>query len=132
MNNFILKYKSWMLIALGAISFTSCLKDEGYESGQYGLTGFTGGEFVSIGYAARNPNSLSLESKAGEQTIGLFQVAYDYVNPAAEDIQVTLQKNDAAVTAADATLTLLPNSAVNSQPLLFSFLRVSAFLEPFS
>lgn len=113
MNNFILKYKTWMLVALTAISFTSCLKDEGYENGQYGLTGFTGGEFVSIGFAARNPNSLSLESKAGEQSINLFQVAYDYVNPAAEDIQVTLQKNDAAVTAADATLTLLPNSAVN-------------------
>jgi hypothetical protein len=110
MNNFILKHKSAAIIAMALLSLSSCLKDEGFENGTYGLAGFTGGEFVSIGAAGRNPNALALESKAGDQTVELFQVTYDYVDAAKEAIKVTMAKDDAAVTAADPTLVILPNN----------------------
>jgi len=113
MNNFISKLKNISFVALALLSFTSCLKDKGFEAGTYGLAGFSGGEFVSIGLSGRNINSLSLESKSGEQSIDLFQTSYEYVDPASEDIKVTFAKDDAAVTAADATLTLLPAAALN-------------------
>jgi hypothetical protein len=113
MNKYILKYRTTSLAVLVLLGLSSCLKDKGFEDGTYGLAGFAGGEFVSIGYAGRNPNSLSLESKSGDQTINLFQVTYEYVDPAKEDIKVAFKKDDAAVTAADATLTLLPASVVS-------------------
>lgn len=111
MNKFLLKYKSAAMVTLAALSLSSCLKDEGFENGTYGLAGFTGGEFVSIGAAGRNPNALALESKAGDQTVELFKVTYDYVDAAKEAIKVTMAKDDAAVTAADPSLVILPNSA---------------------
>jgi hypothetical protein len=110
MNNIILKYKSAAIVAMAVLGLSSCLKDEGFENGTYGLTGFAGGEFVSIGAAGRNPNALALESRAGDQTVELFQVTYDYVDAAKEAIKVTMAKDDAAVTAADPTLVILPTN----------------------
>jgi hypothetical protein len=110
MNKFILKYKSAAIFAMAVLGLSSCLKDEGFENGTYGLSGFTGGEFVSIGAAGRNPNALALESKAGDQTVELFKVTYDYVDAAKEAIKVTMAKDDAAVTAADPNLVILPTN----------------------
>jgi hypothetical protein len=113
MNKFILKYKTPSLIAFVLLSISSCLKDTGYENGTYGMAPVTGGEFVSVPLASSSPNALALESKSGNQTLSLFQVAYEYVDAAKEDIKVGFTKDDAAVTATDATLTLLPAAVLS-------------------
>lgn len=108
MNKFLIKHKSVAVLGIIILSFTSCLKDKGFENGTYGLNGIAQDEFVSIGTAARNPNALALESKNAEQNVELFKVTYDYVNPAKEPIIVSFAKDDAAVTAADPNLVILP------------------------
>jgi hypothetical protein len=106
----ILYNKIWLFIAL-ACSFTSCLKDKGYEDGQYGaIRGTAGQEYLSIPVASKNPNVLGLESKSGAQTVELFVASYDFVDPAAADISGTLVLNNALVTAADPTAIILPSS----------------------
>ncbi|HEX8334661.1 MAG TPA: DUF1735 domain-containing protein [Segetibacter sp.] len=99
-----------LLVAISA-TFTSCLKDKGYDEGKYGAVRNTAGqEFMSIPVAARIPNTQSLESKAGSQNIPLFVVSYDYVDPAASDITGTITLNNALVKAADTSAVLLPTS----------------------
>jgi len=107
MNYFISKYKNTALIALAVFSLSSCLKDEGAANGTYGMSAFAGGEFVSIPLSGSNPNALSLESKSGDQTLSLFQVNYENVDKAPEDIVVNFTKDDAAV-ATVSGLTLIP------------------------
>ena len=101
-----------LLLVVGlSFAFTSCLKDEGYDNGTYGAVRNTEGkEFVTIPVAAKNPNSLGLESKSGAQNIDLFAASYDYVNPAPEDITATVTLNNDLVTKADPTVTILPAS----------------------
>jgi hypothetical protein len=113
MNKINMNLKLTAFILLVATAFTSCLKDKGAENGTYGMSAFTGGEFVSIPLAASNANPLALESKSGAQSLSLFQAAYEFETAASEDIKVTLVKDDPAVTATDATLTLLPASVVS-------------------
>jgi len=98
----------WLFLAL-SISFTACLKDEGYEDGLYGsIKNTTGKEYMSIPVAPRNPNTLGLESKAGVQNIELFSVSYDYVDPAPTDISATIAVNNSLVT--DPAVIVLPAS----------------------
>lgn len=111
MNKVMTTIKSLSLLAVLGLSLTSCLKDEGFEKGTYGMTGFEGKAFVSIGKSNSNPNALALESKATVQDIGLFEVTYDNANAASEDIKVTIEPNAAAVSA-DASLTVLPAGAL--------------------
>lgn len=111
MTYFISKYKNTALVALAILSLSSCLKDEGAENGSYGLSGFAGGEFISLPLAANNPNALALESKTGNQTLTLFQANYEYVDKAPEDIVVTFTP-DAAAVAAVAGLTALPAGTI--------------------
>jgi hypothetical protein len=100
---------SFLILAL-AFNLTSCLKDVGYENGKYGAIRNTEGkEYVSIPVAARNPNSLGLESKAGVQNIKLFAVSYDYVDPAAADISATVTVNNTLLT--DPAVIPLPTAA---------------------
>lgn len=109
--NKISKYTVPALVAFAMLSLTSCLKDKGFEAGTYGMSGFEGGAFVSAPASAKNPIGLALESKSGNQTIDLFQVNYENVDKAPEDITVTFAKDDAAVSAV-AGLTLLPSSVL--------------------
>lgn len=111
MNKVMTTIKSLSLLAVLGLSLTSCLKDEGFDKGTYGMDGFEGKAFVSIGKSNSNPNALALESKATVQDVGLFEVTYDYVNAASEDIKVTIEPNAAAVSA-DASLTALPAGAL--------------------
>jgi hypothetical protein len=53
-----------------------------------------------------------VEAKAGFQDINLFQFAYDYQSPAESEMSITVQKDDALVTAADPTLILIPAAAI--------------------
>jgi len=98
----------WLVLAM-SFSFTACLKDEGYDNGQYGAVRNTAGqEFLSIPVAAKNPNVLGLESKTGSQNVEMFVASYDFVDPASADITGTLVLNNALIAAADATAVVLP------------------------
>jgi len=111
MNNIFSKYKIPALIAFTMLSLSSCLKDEGFENGTYGMGGFAGGTFVAVPAAASSPFSIALESKSGNQPLELFSVNYENVDKAPEDITVTFAKDDAAVTAVGG-LTLIPASVL--------------------
>jgi hypothetical protein len=92
-----------------ALSLTSCLKDKGYEDNLYGsVKNIEGKEYISIPVAAKMPNTLGLESKAGNQNVSLFVVSYDYVDPAPEEITATIAVNNAPVKGMDSTAVLLP------------------------
>jgi hypothetical protein len=101
-----------LLVAAG--SLTGCLKDDAFEAGEYGsITGnTTGKKFISIPLARNKVNVLGVEAKAGFQDINLFQFAYDYQSPAESEMSITVQKDDALVTAADPTLILIPAAAI--------------------
>ena len=111
MNNIFSKYKIPTLIAFAVFSLSSCLKDEGFENGTYGMGGFAGGTFIAVPAASSSPFSIALESKSGNQPLELFSVNYENVDKAPEDITVTFAKDDAAVTAVGG-LTLLPASVL--------------------
>ncbi len=111
MNNIFSKYKIPTLIAFAVFSLSSCLKDEGFENGTYGMGGFAGGTFIAVPAASSSPFSIALESKSGNQPLELFSVNYENVDKAPEDITVTFTKDDAAVTAVGG-LTLLPASVL--------------------
>lgn len=98
------------LTALLAFLLSSCLKDEGFEDGKYATIGenVEGQRFISIPLGAKASNSVGVESKQGAQSVNLFAVSYDYTDPAASDISVTLQANNALVTAADPNAIALP------------------------
>lgn len=101
-----------VLVVAGALS--GCLKDDGYEAGEYGsITGnTTGKKFISIPLARNKVNVVGVEAKAGFQDLNLFQFSYDYQSPAESEMSVTVVKDDALVTAADPTLVLIPAAAI--------------------
>lgn len=104
--------RTFLLLTALVATLTSCLKDEGFEDGEYGAVNANtqGQMWVSIPPAARNPNAQSVESKAGFQTVNLFPVAFDFVTPTDEDITVTLAVNNALVAQHDPTALVLPTA----------------------
>ena len=83
-----------------SIAITSCLKDKGFEDGLFQtVTKTEDQEWVSIPYASRPNNGvpLGVESKAGNQTIGLFPISYDYKDPAPQDITATFTVNNSLI-----------------------------------
>jgi hypothetical protein len=105
-------FSNLLLVLAGAFSLTSCLKDKGYENGEYGAVRNTAGqEFVTIPMAAKKAHILTLESKAGPQTIELFPLSYDYVNPAASEITTKVRLNNSLVRAYDTTVVFLPTNS---------------------
>jgi len=106
------------MLAVGALMLTGCLKDSGFEDGTYGsITGNTeGGTFVSIPKANNRPNALGLESKAGLQSVDLFQFSYDNVNPAPAEVTATVAINNALIT--DPAIVILPTTAYNIPSLV--------------
>lgn len=93
----------------------SCLKDSGFEDGEYQLVdgpGTTGSEYISLPLASRRPNTMGLESKSGFQDVNLFKASYDNQSPAPEDISITLQQNNGLVTALDPNAGLIPASEI--------------------
>lgn len=102
-------FNSLLLASAFTFTLTSCLKDKGWEDGLYGSVRNTAGkEYLSIPVAAKNPNTMGLESKAGVQNVALFSVSYDYESPAAADISGTVTVNNALIT--DPSVVLLPAS----------------------
>lgn len=101
-----------IILFSGILSMASCLKDDAVDNKEIGVTGTEGPEWVSIPKASvpKTINVLALESKNEVQNVSLFEVAYDYVNPAKEDITVTLAVDNSLVTTADPTAQILPTS----------------------
>jgi hypothetical protein len=103
---------NFLMVLVGAFSLTACLKDEGYEEGKYGAVRNTAGqEYVTIPMAAKKAHILTLESKAGPQTIELFPLSYDYVDPAASEFTAKVRLNNALVTAYDPNVVILPTTS---------------------
>lgn len=101
-----------LIVVAFAFGFTSCLKDDGYEDGLYGAVRETAGkEYVTIPLGAKSANVLTLESKAGAQTVELFPMSYDFESPASTDFTAKLKVNNTLVTAYDPTVVLLPAAA---------------------
>lgn len=103
-----------MLLLLGVLCVvaSSCLKDKGYEDGEYGAVRNTAGqEWVSIPRGANKTNALGVEAKEGAQTLRLFALSYDYEEPVPADFTATLALNNDLVTVADSTVTILPSNA---------------------
>ncbi|MGV3530637.1 MAG: DUF1735 domain-containing protein [Flavisolibacter sp.] len=101
------------LFMLVSFAFASCLKDKGYENGEYGSinSNVEGQEWVSIPLAGKATNALALESKSGNQDVNLLKVAYDYKDPAAQDIVVTLAIDNSLVT--DPNLEKVPDGVAS-------------------
>jgi hypothetical protein len=112
MKSLVLNNKWLLLILLMGFTLPSCLKDKGYEDGEYGAIRDTEGQkFVSIPKGAKAANVLAIEAKDEAQAVNLFEVAYDYVNPAENDITVTLQLNNDLLAAYDTNVVALPADA---------------------
>jgi hypothetical protein len=127
MKKIILKY-NWAapVVVLMSMVLSSCLKDNGFEDGEYQLVtgpGTEGSKYVSIPLATRRPNTLGLESKAGFQPVELFKASYDYKDAAETDIAVVMERNDALVTAIDPTVELIPASEIQIPSLTLNIAK---------
>lgn len=101
-----------IILFSGVLSLASCLKDDAVDNHERGVTGTEGQEWVSIPKATKTNtvNVFAIESVDQVQHLDLFEVSYDYVNPAKGDIAVTLEVDNSLVTAADPSVTFLPTS----------------------
>jgi hypothetical protein len=116
-------------VAAGAL--TGCLKDDGFDNGEYGsITGNTAtGKFISIPLGSK-VNSMGLESKAGAQLINLFQLSYDYQAPADKEITATLAVNNALIT--DPKITVLPAASYTIPSPTVKFKVGQVISDPFA
>jgi len=112
MKNKIYQILPGVILFSGLLSLSSCLKDKGVDNKERGVTGTEGTEWVSIPKAVKNNtiNVFAIESVDQVQNIDLFEVSYDFVNPAKTDITVTLELDNTLVAAADPTAVVLPSS----------------------
>jgi hypothetical protein len=94
-----------------SLFLSSCLKDEGFDNGEYGTVNKNteGQKWISIPLAANAVNTVGVESKPGFQPINLFPVSFDFKDPAAADITATVRLNNALIT--DPNVVILPTSA---------------------
>lgn len=108
--------KTYLLLTLfTGMALASCLKDKGYENGEYQTinSNVEGQEWISIPLAARRPNTIGVESKNGFQDVNLFPVSYDYKDPAGQDITVTVAVNNNLLADQAPDAVPLPASAYN-------------------
>lgn len=126
--------KCWSIALLAVVvSFTACLKDQGYEDGEYGtITGrTTGKKFISIPLAANKPNVVGVEAKPGFQDINLFSFSYDFEKPAESAITVTVAPNNALVASLGSGYEALPAAAYKVVSLTTSFKVGQVISDPF-
>jgi hypothetical protein len=96
------------LAAASLFTFTGCLKDKDFENQKYG-TQIREMKGVAFPEAASGPLAVSVTSSSTSQTIDGATIVLEQDGNAASDVQVTLQINNALVTAAG--LTPLPTTA---------------------
>jgi hypothetical protein len=107
----ILINKSWVMFIAGmGLLLSSCLKDKDNEDKITGHQNTEGQEWVSIPKGTKTAgNVLAIEAKSEPQDVNLFQVSYDYVDPASSDFTTTIAVNNDLVTNPDAIV--LPANA---------------------
>ncbi len=123
--------KTQLLLGSALMMLAGCLKDKGYEDGDYGtITNKTEGDkFISIPIASRNPNVVGIESKAGKQPVELFTLSYDYKSPAETDLAVTVAVNNSLIT--DPTVKILPPSEYDIPSLTHTIKAGQVISDPF-
>lgn len=121
------------MVLFAAVTLTSCLKDEGFEDGTYQTINANteGQEWFSIPRAVNTANTLGVESKAGNQTVGTFVASYDFKDPAPQDITGTLVLNNALVAAADPSAVILPTNAYSIPSLNITVKSGQRVSDPF-
>ena len=103
---------NWLALMVAvSIILPSCLKDKDNEDMISGPQNTEGQEWVTIPKGNKAANVLAIEAKSEPQDVNLFQVSYDYVDPASTDITTTLVVNNDLVTAYDPTAIVLPANA---------------------
>lgn len=119
----ILLNKNWMmLIAAISVLLPSCLKDKDNEDRLNGPQNTEGQEWVSIPKGTKTAgNVLAIEAKSEPQDVNLFQVSYDYVEPAPSDFTTTIAVNNALVT--DPNAIVLPTNAYTVPSLDVAFTK---------
>jgi len=97
-----------------AVLLSSCLKDKGFENGEYGLNGVTDRPGVGFPEGARSNNSFAVNAIATPQTINAPMVNLLADKPASQDVHVVLQLDPSIVTAyntANGTSLVIPTSS---------------------
>jgi hypothetical protein len=97
------------VLAVFGLSLTSCLKDKGFENGEYGMKQEPKA-FISLPFAKNRPNNLSLVSIDEMQDVELFSANLEYVNPATSPITVSIEVDNSGVAAVLPNAELLPSS----------------------
>jgi Domain of unknown function (DUF1735) len=93
-----------ILSAMGAFVLvlgTSCLKDKGFDDGQYGIT-ITDTKAVAFPTAAKSPLGYGLEVSASNQLVsGLVQITLETSGSADGDVVINLTNTSGTVAAGD-------------------------------
>ena len=120
----ILNRNLFLLAAFASITLSSCLKDKGYEDGEYNaITNRTEGqEFVSIPVSSRPGNVLTsgIEQRSTPQVLKLFALSYDAAGVAPEDFTATVELNNSLITTSADTI-LLPASMYSIRSTTINF-----------
>ncbi|HEV7783056.1 MAG TPA: hypothetical protein VGO58_17395, partial [Chitinophagaceae bacterium] len=84
----------FLFIMMGVL-LASCLKDKGFQNGEYGLNGVTDRPGVGFPEAATAINPFSVNAISTSQTINAPLVNLLADKPAAQDVHVVLAYNNA-------------------------------------
>ena len=101
------------LFAAMGFMFTSCLKDKGFENGEYGLNGVTDRPGVGFPEAAKAINAFAVNALSTPQTINAPFVNLLADAPASSDVHVVLALDNTLVTAyntANGTSLVIPTA----------------------
>jgi len=111
---------NWLAVIVAvSIILPSCLKDKDNEDMLNGPQNTEGQEWVSIPRGNKTAgNVLAIEAKSEPQDVNLFQVSYDYVDPASSDFTTTIAVNNNLVTDTNALILPANTYTVPSQNVI--------------
>src|SRR5687768_18440017 len=92
----------------------SCLKDKGFENGQYGIDVTKLGEIITMSAAKNEATAVAVNFVSTSQTVTMSGITYEADQNSSKDIRVTVALDPAALTAYNAAhptaqLTPLPD-----------------------
>jgi Domain of unknown function (DUF1735) len=85
------------LIALGSFTFTSCLKDKGFDKGTYGIDGADKGKVAELPAGGVELTAIALDFVPGIINVDLVNVNIAADQPVSSDVTVTLVANNALI-----------------------------------
>jgi len=103
---------------IGAMTLTGCLKDKGFDNGEYG-TEIKEVPGVAIPLSASSPNVIAITSQSTPVTVDGPTVTLEMDRTPTSDVQVTMQIDNSLVTAISG-LTPLPAGSYTTTPLTFT------------